>query len=639
MQAGDIVAAIDLGTSRTAYAYTVVGREHIWLGVPDSPDDDRNVERKTLTAVLMQRCDEDEADGGWRVAGFGDTAEEDYLTHKADESEEDRGNLVLFKFFKMELYQGGREQRARMDVDEPTAKAVGGEVLPMIFVVSKAIEYIKNQILDRVSMIAQEDDARLMWVVTVPAIWSNFGKRFMRAASHRAGLIADENDMQGLKLCLEPEAACLAVESSNQGIGSWHPGDKIMVLDCGGGTIDITSHLVESSDPLQLSELAEPCGGAWGSSIVDSRFKAFLQEFFDHASGGIAKLEGTHELFAVSVEWERQKTRLARGASLRVSIGDIADLLGLSHREIEELRQLHNGPKPKELHVGGTRRNLVLPPALVESFFRGAITAIKDEVATQLATSDLQDLCYIYMVGGFCASPLLQDAIREEFDDPGRDLRVVVAPRPGLAVVTGAALFGARGTGAFVSRKARLTYGVRGSRRFDHNDPEHMCREEQAVVLGDGSRVLHYFRPVVEKGGDVPVGHVVEKPLVPMHEAQVFVGLHLLVTRQEGVLFLKDQGVLVQEIASVRVPVDHAVPLRERGVEVRMEFGGTEIAVSCYKQHDGDKLLDAKVDFLEDFDPGVVIDEQTGVNGGVNLHDVANGYDRSEEVIPSPYNY
>lgn len=44
----------------------------------------------------------------------------------------------------------GREQLARMDVDEPMATAVGGEFLPMIFVVSKAIEYIKNQILDRV---------------------------------------------------------------------------------------------------------------------------------------------------------------------------------------------------------------------------------------------------------------------------------------------------------------------------------------------------------------------------------------------------------------------------------------------------------------------------------------------------------
>lgn len=55
-----------------------------------------------------------------------------------------------------------------------------------------------------------------------------------------------------------------------------------MVLDCGGGTIDITSHLVESSDPLQLSELAEPCGGAWGSSIVDARFKSFLQVRYHH---------------------------------------------------------------------------------------------------------------------------------------------------------------------------------------------------------------------------------------------------------------------------------------------------------------------------------------------------------------------
>ena len=44
-----------------------------------------------------------------------------------------------------------------------------------------------------------------------------------------------------------------------------------------------------------------------------------------------------------------------------------------------------------QLHVGGTRRNLVLPPALVESFFRGAITAIKDEVGC--STVLLVDAC------------------------------------------------------------------------------------------------------------------------------------------------------------------------------------------------------------------------------------------------------
>lgn len=45
------------------------------------------------------------------------------------------------------------------------------------------------------------------------------------------------------------------------------------------------------------------------------------------------------------------QTRLARGASLRVSIGDIADLLELSPREIEELRKFHNDPKPKEVCI------------------------------------------------------------------------------------------------------------------------------------------------------------------------------------------------------------------------------------------------------------------------------------------------
>lgn len=60
------------------------------------------------------------------------------------------GGTVFVLYAFVLFFLPCREQRARMDVDEPTAKAVGGEILPMIFVVSKAIEYIKNQILDRV---------------------------------------------------------------------------------------------------------------------------------------------------------------------------------------------------------------------------------------------------------------------------------------------------------------------------------------------------------------------------------------------------------------------------------------------------------------------------------------------------------
>lgn len=76
-------------------------------------------------------------------------------------------------------------------------------------------------------------------------------------------------------MCLEPEAACLSVEHNN--MQPWSTGTNLMVLDCGGGTIDITTHCVVDAKPLALVELEEPAGGPWGSTVVDAKFKQFLK--------------------------------------------------------------------------------------------------------------------------------------------------------------------------------------------------------------------------------------------------------------------------------------------------------------------------------------------------------------------------
>lgn len=66
------------------------------------------------------------------------------------------------------------------------------------------------------------EDVSSRWVVTVPATSPEVGKNIMRAASQRAGLGAFENDTQRLKVCLEPEAACLAVERTHSRGRAWH---------------------------------------------------------------------------------------------------------------------------------------------------------------------------------------------------------------------------------------------------------------------------------------------------------------------------------------------------------------------------------------------------------------------------------
>lgn len=59
-------------------------------------------------------------------------------------------------------------------------------------------------------------------------------------------------------------------------------GSVIMVLDCGGGTVDITVHklLCDIQEKFICQEIIPSSGGcAWGSKYVDLYFEEFLKEF------------------------------------------------------------------------------------------------------------------------------------------------------------------------------------------------------------------------------------------------------------------------------------------------------------------------------------------------------------------------
>jgi molecular chaperone DnaK (HSP70) len=85
----------------------------------------------------------------------------------------------------------------------------------------------------------------------------------------------NERSSERLKLLLEPEGACLSVMADHPGMTA---GSTVMVLDCGGGTVDVTVHKLRSIEPLRLDEVVIPSGGNWGSTYVDASFVSFIQE-------------------------------------------------------------------------------------------------------------------------------------------------------------------------------------------------------------------------------------------------------------------------------------------------------------------------------------------------------------------------
>jgi hypothetical protein len=60
------------------------------------------------------------------------------------------------------------------------------------------------------------------------------------------------------------------------------PGGNTMVVDCGGGTIDIVVHRKEAGDDnpkeLRLREVAKGTGDCCGGTVVDAAFLELLKE-------------------------------------------------------------------------------------------------------------------------------------------------------------------------------------------------------------------------------------------------------------------------------------------------------------------------------------------------------------------------
>jgi hypothetical protein len=117
---------------------------------------------------------------------------------------------------------------------------------------------------------------------TVPAIWSDLAKNRMIAAATAAGFASRHGDR--LFLIPEPEAAGVAtLKGLTEGgsVPKTTPGDGVLICDCGGGTVDITSYKVMQVSPkLELEELVEGIGGKCGSTYIDREFHGWMSRTF-----------------------------------------------------------------------------------------------------------------------------------------------------------------------------------------------------------------------------------------------------------------------------------------------------------------------------------------------------------------------
>lgn len=541
-----VVIGIDFGTaySGVAFAYRA-DPGSIQCGAPTAADP---AQIKVPTALLHME------DGTWE---FGNEAESKYNEILNEHNAIDPTQPVpahLYKRFKMVL------KGENKGFDSLSALSVNNKSHSLIELVEICLRKLKDYALGRVNGGfggTVNPTTEVQWVLTVPAIWNDFGKAFMRKAAFRAGMMETELS-DNLQLVLEPEGAALAVHVGATAHNLLGAASRFMVLDCGGGTVDITVHEVISSVPLALKAISIPCGGDWGGDFVNLEFKKFLKELLGPDLYNESELP--FEFYNIMVEFDRVKILFE--PTKPPGFIRLVDVLE-NKRQLLGLANAYNVKHPATpILITPTINNGFLPMSkeLMLSFFEPFLAATVKE--TQRVMSTISNITHIMVVGGFGSSKVLTSRIRSEFNGKN-NVRVILPdpnPKPQGAIVQGAVYFGLY-KNIIQSRVSPYTYGI--------------------AMQIDG--VNNSFKVLVTKNQELPFDHIVTQTGMPGTPEQTT--LNWRIFRSDLALPVTVIGEHPLGKLEVKCPKHANQDLR--GQTGKFFFGGSEIRVEV-ENHSGD---------------------------------------------------
>ncbi|XP_021236214.1 heat shock 70 kDa protein 12B-like [Numida meleagris] len=549
------VVSIDFGTSYSGYCFSLAtgtdqirqvfwGMEHGYK----TP--------KTPTCILFNQNQE--------FTKFGYDAVMKYKSLPSSEAHK----WYFFQNFKMSLYN-------RKVTSDMRLEASNGKTLPALLVFAESLRYMEQHALNTIQEASFDtvcDPEEITWVITVPAIWSAAARQFMRLAAKEAGLISDMLS-EKLIIALEPEAASLwckqlpqegfLAEGSDKKKFEDSPGIQYIVVDCGGGTIDITVHEIQENRCLK--ELHKASGGGWGGNRVDENFSAFLREIFDDDVWDEYVKSYPTELQQMMYDFSLQKCSAGREA---VYLRCYYNLTRLA----EKKKDISHFFK-KATGAMWSDGMIMITYEKMKSFFEYSIKNVIAALREILDKPKVAKVQYILLVGGFASSAILRDEVRQAFS---KKYHVFCPVEAQLAIAKGAVLFGINPK-IVTSRISARTYGLSICREFDA--AIHDIRKRR-VSKADGYVYCEdLFKKLVEIGESVSINEVAQYIFTPIEPDQTSALFAFYSTEKQDAQYVDEEG--LELLGSCTVPMPDTKLGKKRKLNLDIKFGLTEFKATA----------------------------------------------------------
>lgn len=409
--------------------------------------------------------------------------------------------------------------------------------------------------------------------------------------------LANEAHPERLSLACESESAaidCLrALRNSKENMLHSTTTKTYMIVDCGGGTVDIATHAITGGG---VQELTSSAGIFKGGTNVNEEFKGFLAEFVDDPDfRGYLDIERSHRQASINkliyTSFEEQKLRFGAEDGSESFLIDFPKPFEKKFGEKME----EKGSTLSNVQIEEEGSQMRLSPKKMAEFFKPTIDSIGSLIVNHLRHENLVNIDTVFWVGGFGGCKYLRSKLENKLTDefPSKKYNFITPSKPHLAIIRGATVFRSEPE-VIQERKSNATYGIncRIPFREDVHMPEY-CEDDEEVAGKKWCR--NVFSTLVRKNDSICMNKVFVADLVPTTRCQQNnVCFTIYCAPHKDVEYTDEDG--VTELATIDLNI--ADYDRNRDVEVVFDITDTEVKISV-REKLTEKEVKAVVDFLK----------------------------------------
>ena len=465
--------------------------------------------------------------------------------HNFPKNRIEKENKLYFSKFKKNLDPKVNNNYAESNIPE-------GVNMELEHVIKGYLLLLKEEIQDNNERIKETNIKDIKWIITVPPLWDDKGKKFMKQVAIKAGMINTE-------IALEPEAASLAIFHDKSIKKKFlENGRTFLIVDAGGYTVDISANKIIDNNH-NLEQLLKPTSYKFGSNLINEKIIEIIEQVYGKDKIEKVKKDNYEAWEKTLDEIEEKKKQIDSNTAenFKLNIKFNEKKCGYMSDNCEGI---FNGTK-----IPYTSTHIDIPSKIIQEIISEIAFNIVNEINKSFSKTN-ENIDLIVLTGGFSSCKIFEEKIRTNFRGSLKELVFLKSPQE--SVMKGAAIFGLR-PNQILYRISPITIGVD---TYDYIDENEECEESFNDKEGE-LRCLNY-QIFVERGKSIKTNEIIKFYIYPStNEINVYYSYEEELNKKNK--FRLDQNTQnnneLENSSSLSIPYND-LPLKNRTISVSMKF-------------------------------------------------------------------